>query len=248
MTITILPFLGLLAVASAANPKLLQTRQSTCNNPVSDQELVKTTVDSNGNCPVGEYTASSGCVSYCEAKVEWFFGPEVPYSETQCQANSTCTFATAQSITVTNTYELNFGFTLGGGGDEGDLSAAFNLGASYSYSKSVGTTRTITQPRPSNSLQYCGYWTFLPYYITSCGTTSTTPIQIRNGLHYDPQTCTTSKYTTNDNTCNNTPYTDSDGKADGVDVFVLTNCADNSRLRLSQQDPRYAQAGVAKSD
>ena len=190
MTIPILPFLGLLAVASAANPKLLQTRQSTCVNPVSDQELVvrheypfkqaatdphtqfnsncpkKTTVDGNGNCPIGEYTASSGCVSYCEAKVEWFFGPEVPYSETQCQANSLCTFATAQSITVTNTYELNFGFGVGGGGDEGDLSAAFNLGSSYSYSKAVGTTRTITQPRPSNSLQYCGYWTFLPYYIT----------------------------------------------------------------------------------
>ena len=40
MTIPVLPFLGLLAVASAANPKLLQTRQSTFVNPVSDQELV----------------------------------------------------------------------------------------------------------------------------------------------------------------------------------------------------------------
>lgn len=70
-----------------------------------------------------------------------------------------------ESITVTNTYEFNFGLTFGVGGDEGAPTAAFNLGASYSWSKSVGTTRTLTQPRPSNSLQYCGYWTFLPYYI-----------------------------------------------------------------------------------
>ena len=39
MTILALPLLGFLTVASAANPKLLQTRQSTCVNPVSDQEL-----------------------------------------------------------------------------------------------------------------------------------------------------------------------------------------------------------------
>ena len=191
MTLFVLPFLGLLALASAANPKLssLQTRQSTCINPVADQELVvrhrftleqattdshtqwnsncpkKITVNADGNCPIGQYTASSGCISYCEAKVQWFFGPEVPYAETQCQANSTCTFATAQSVTVTNTYEVSLGLTLSGGGDEGGLEAAFDLGATYSWSKSVGTTRTLTQPRPSNSLQYCGYWTFLPYYI-----------------------------------------------------------------------------------
>lgn len=66
---------------------------------------------------------------------------------------------------MTNAYEVSLGLTIGGGGDEGGLEAAFDLGASYSWSKSVGTTRTLTQPRPSNSLEYCGYWTFLPYYI-----------------------------------------------------------------------------------
>ena len=42
MTIFILPFLGFIAVASAADPKLssLETRQSTCINPVADQEFV----------------------------------------------------------------------------------------------------------------------------------------------------------------------------------------------------------------
>lgn len=191
MTIFALSFLGILAIASAANSKLspLQTRQSTCIDPVADQEFIvrhrfaleqaatdsltqwysncpkKVTVNANGNCPVGQHTANSGCISYCQAKVQWFFGPEVPYAETQCQANSTCTFATAQSVTVTNTYEVNLGLNLGGGIDEGGLTAAFDAGATYSWSKSVGTSRTLTQPRPSDSLQYCGYWTFLPYYI-----------------------------------------------------------------------------------
>lgn len=64
--------------------------------------------------------------------------------------------------------------------------------------------------------------------------------------HYAPKSCDQTKYTSNDNVCNNTPYTDSDGKADGTDVFVLTNCDDNSKLPLSQQDARYAQPGVAQ--
>ena len=75
-----------------------------------------------------------------------------------------------------------------------------------------------------------------------------TTVHVANGLHYDPRSCDQSTYTSNDNACNNTPYTDSDGKADGVDVFVLTNCDDNSKLPLSQQDARYAQPGVAQSN
>ena len=192
MTILALPFLSLLAITSAANPKLLQTRQSTCINPVSDQELIvrhpstfphaatnsptqsnsncpkKPTVDANGNCPVGEYNADSRLRQLLRSPSRIILRARSPLRR---ERNAkpippACTFATAQSITVTNTYELNFGFAFGGGGDEGGLSTAFNLGASYSYSKAVGTTRTITQPRPSTSLQYCGYWTFLPYYIT----------------------------------------------------------------------------------
>ena len=84
-------------------------------------------------------------------------------------------------------------------------------------------------------------------FLRSCGTSSKTEIHTLNGLHYRPQSCELDKYTTNNNVCNNTPYTDADGNADGVDVFVLTNCADNSKLPLSQQDARYAQAGVAQS-
>ena len=124
----------------------------------------KITVDGNGNCPV-KYSDSTGCVSYCEAKVQWFFGPEVPYPDTQCQANSACTFSSAKSVTVTNGYEFSIGLDIGGGGDKGGLEGVFSLGATYSWSKSVGTTRTLAQPRPSSGLEYCGYWTFLPYYI-----------------------------------------------------------------------------------
>lgn len=42
MTTFVLPLLGLLAVASAASPNLssLQPRQSTCINPVADQEFI----------------------------------------------------------------------------------------------------------------------------------------------------------------------------------------------------------------
>lgn len=68
----------------------------------------------------------------------------------------------------------------------------------------------------------------------------------RYEYRYSVPFCDQSTYQINDTVCNNTPYTDSDGRADGVSVFVLTNCADNSRLPMSEQDARYAQAGVAQ--
>ena len=39
--------------------------------------------------------------------------------------------------------------------------------------------------------------------------------------------------------CTNTTYVDSNGDADGVTVFVATDCGSNSRLPFPQQDVRY---------
>lgn len=133
------------------------------------------TLDSNGDCSTGNYATGpaynlttgrpTSCVLYCEAKVQWFYGQEVPYSGTECAANESCTFSNAETVSVTNTWTFEGGINLGSSGDDDPLEAAFNLGASYSYAITKSTTQTLTQPRPPLTLASCGYWTFLPFYI-----------------------------------------------------------------------------------
>ena len=103
------------------------------------------------------------CLAYCEQYIYWFYGPEVPFPDSNCGANETCTFAGPKGLSITN----NYAFT---GGMEtkaplGDLEAAFNLGATHTYSKTTSTMQTLTHSRPNASIEDCGYWTFLPYYV-----------------------------------------------------------------------------------
>ena len=185
--------LWLLATAGAA---VLPKRSSNaCINPESQKEFVvrnlplimpdelksadiflptqfnshcpkKIVVDRNGNCPVASGHTRNGCTTYCEAEVQWFFGQEVPFDDAQCSAYSTCTFSQAYEVTVTNTYEFDGGISLKIQSAK-SLESAFNVGASYSYSISKSTTEMLKQTRPRSTLAYCGYWTFLPYYIRS---------------------------------------------------------------------------------
>ena len=118
-------------------------------------------VDKNGNCTPP--FPSKTCTAYCEEKVRWFYGQEVPYDGTQCASNSTCTFSDAKTVAVTNEWSFDGGIDIGS--DKGPLRKAFNLGASYSYSTTRSTTQKLSQKRPTATFASCGYWTFLPYYI-----------------------------------------------------------------------------------
>ena len=105
------------------------------------------------------------CVAYCEQYLYWFFGPEVPFLDSSCEAYEPCTFAGAKSVAVTNGYSFDAG--LSASIPSKVLEAAFNVGASYTYSITETTSQTLTLTRPGNSAGSgnCGYWTFIPYYI-----------------------------------------------------------------------------------
>ncbi|KAI9702775.1 MAG: hypothetical protein M1836_007989 [Candelina mexicana] len=247
-------------------------RDNPCPNPQGDTENVdnyncpkKNTMDAKGNCQVDPSASKNGhpdtCTTYCEVRVKWFYGQEVPYSGTRCAANSPCTFATATSVAVTNKYEFNIGganvpkvkreakadaapgFTKWSKRDDKSIiQAAFNVGASYSYSKTVTTTQTLTQPRPTDGphADKCGYWTFIPYYIASCGSVSSLILRdVRLGV-----TVCLGDYKTTPNVCNSTPYTVK-GAAAGTNIFVYVDCNTNAKLDASIQDPIYNQPGVA---
>ena len=103
------------------------------------------------------------CVAYCEQYLYWFFGPEVPFPDSNCEAYEPCTFAGAKSVAVRNGYSFDADLSAKILGK--DLEAAFNLGASYMYSITKTTSQILTVTRPGNFTGNCGYWTFLPYYI-----------------------------------------------------------------------------------
>ena len=104
------------------------------------------------------------CVAYCEQFLYWFFGPEIPYPNSNCAPGVQCTFTTSKSFAVTNGYAFTGGLTAAPEIDV--LKLAFNLGSTYTYSTTSTTTQTVTLIRPANQTVACGYWTFLPYFVT----------------------------------------------------------------------------------
>ena len=131
----------------------------------------------NSNCPSSLTSPSTcskssayknNCLAYCEQFLYWFLGPEVPYPNSNCQADEACTFSGAKSLAITNSYSFSAGLTGSPGGEASSiaLELAFNAGATYTYSNTTTTTQTLTESRPMNANSSCGYWTFLPYYVS----------------------------------------------------------------------------------
>lgn len=94
-----------------------------------------------------------------------------------CQNGTTCAVALGETVTITNTYTVSLNFHLGTKRDEYSLierqapasaapglTGAIDIGASYSYSKSVAYSVTTTQTKELDA-KTCGYWTFIPYFM-----------------------------------------------------------------------------------
>ncbi len=79
---------------------------------------------------------------------------------------------TTSSFTVENQYSFNIGGTLGKRDDEEEepnldvIKAAFNAGATWTYSTANTTAEAEAKGKPVGIGDVCGYFTFIPYYIT----------------------------------------------------------------------------------
>ena len=82
------------------------------------------------------------CVAYCEQCLYWFFGPEVPFPGSDCEADEKCTFAGAESVAVTNS--RSFDIDLSAKFPSENVEVAFNIGASHTYSTTKTTSRILT--------------------------------------------------------------------------------------------------------
>ncbi|KAH6895590.1 hypothetical protein B0T10DRAFT_455839 [Thelonectria olida] len=182
-------------------------------------------------CPVSEN--ENDCESYCEQSLSWQYGKEIPFDNTYCGKGSHCRLDESMTVSVSQT--TTFGLQIGHG--------AFTLGASFSWSDSKTTSNGMMREKPAERLDDCGYWTFVPYLVTSCGITSKASVH-ENVLNsrwcadrVDKQECLTSVYQTKT------------GVAGGAVVFVATECEDTAKkLPFCKQDPIYLKLGVSSDD
>ena len=131
-----------------------------CSQPNSD---CSSSLTSPSDCKSSS-AYKENCLAYCEQYLYWFLGPEVPFADATCEPYTPCTFAGRKSLSFTNSYSFSGDLTAKVPVKE--LEAAFNLGATYTYSQTSATSQTLTSTRPNETLGDCGYWTFLPYYVT----------------------------------------------------------------------------------
>jgi hypothetical protein len=96
------------------------------------------------------------------------YGQEVPFTDGFCPNNTDCTVSVGTAVTVTNTFSLNAGVSVKkrdiSADDPIELEATFNIGASYSYSKSLTFTVSTTLHEYATP-NLCGYWTLIPYMM-----------------------------------------------------------------------------------
>lgn len=169
--------------AAAADLSTRQTGAEPCPDPLNTPWDVDdytcpaaNSLDSNGACTAGlkNQGGITGvyCTAYCQIKSTWFPGPEAPFENTECSSGDGCTLAQSKTTTVTNGYSINVGISTkknkrDDAPDASELELTFNAGASYTFSESVAYATTTTHTRNANQTAIdCGYFTFVPYYLT----------------------------------------------------------------------------------
>ena len=95
-----------------------------------------------------------------------------------CQkTDDTCSSIKQVSFQVQNQFSLNIGGTVGAKKRDGaaqspnaltpeKIQATFNVGATWSYTTTNTTATSDTNGKPSYAMDQCGYFTYLPYYVT----------------------------------------------------------------------------------
>ncbi|KAH6677224.1 hypothetical protein B0J14DRAFT_560016 [Halenospora varia] len=201
---------------------------------------------------VGGDRGNGLCSSYCEQVITISYGREVPFSGSTCRANDgVCKIETSQSVTTTSQYTINMGVNLGAGEEIAKaLTGSFDLGASYSYSKSIAHTVTKSKERRPDAIGFCGYWTFFPFMITSCGvlTVADNTAINNSGFNSSGSISAGSKYacdhmyTNIENWCSTTPLFDANHKTNGEVVYVKTDCI-TGKVLSEDQDTTYDRPG-----
>ncbi|KAF3937890.1 hypothetical protein ABW19_dt0208799 [Dactylella cylindrospora] len=201
-----------------------------------------------GTCPfVGDKVGKdASCASYCEVRREYYYGKE----ERWLPADEIFPYPDSPEVVVTEGEALtvgwivDFGFSL----DFGIVSG--KVGAAKIETTTYMTTRMFRQPPWNEMAPYCGFFTFLPKMVRSCGTISkwekvpiATPGSLGGAI---VEICDTTKPPTSyGNMCTEFPWLNSEGKVEGATIVAKVVCGDEQTLAPAcAQDKKYRLKGV----
>ncbi|RMJ08299.1 hypothetical protein CDV36_012074 [Fusarium kuroshium] len=187
-------------------------------------------LDDEGHCSISPHS-DDACESFCEKSLKWSYGKEVKFANAECRRGK-CTLEDRMAVTFGET--ISWGLQIGHG--------AFTAGVSFTYSQEKQTFSGVVRDKPDDLIDECGYWTFVPYMVTSCGITA-------KGEHtqnaFTGEKC---KNRVEKEECLTDYLRHSDGMPAGVPVFVTYDCATRERLAFCKQDELYLKLGVSEDE
>ncbi|KAF4616261.1 hypothetical protein G7Y89_g15145 [Cudoniella acicularis] len=239
-------FIAFSIISTTLASPLLDTRQDNpCHpvNMVNDQRVWncnhKYTTDGNGHCMSGiPDDPSPECTGYCEMSISKGYAQEVPIYKGYCQEKTTCSYQNSETVSTSQTWTVQATLGMGSGDDISKaLTGTFNAGASYSWSQTLSYTTGVGSQKTLGAGQ-CGYWTFIPFQMTSCGTFTSVGQRSESGGILMGAGIVVCDQTTNvvdtQNWCNNSLYYDENGHADGEVHFIYIDCSHGGLLQNDQ--------------
>ncbi|KAH6889815.1 hypothetical protein B0T10DRAFT_459548 [Thelonectria olida] len=209
-------------------------------NQCLDPEKVPIRTEFYGCEPVRKFTRNGGrcqpnwyhgCQAYCEMYTWWDYGREIPFEESTCNPGERCNLRNgmAQDITFKNTSNTSL--------------IQMKILSYYSrfnfFDPNMEVEVAEYRPRPREQENTCGYWTFVPHLLHSCGVTS----RGQRERIWLAAWCSAIKARSE---CVATVRQTPDGQPSGKIMFVATDCQDRKkRLGFCKQDHTYLEKGVS---
>ncbi|KAJ6257240.1 hypothetical protein Dda_8128 [Drechslerella dactyloides] len=195
----------------------------------------------NGICPF--QGQNKDCASWCEVRRRFFYGMERPYSAeviTNGPGSPVRTLTKGYSVSWGLSFDVGLGLSAPDGIFSGGL--GFGLSRTVTYTVEEGS-----QVDPKDMKGFCGYFTFIPKMVESCGSLTKWKRQTFNGNHFNFQKCDArGSLGTTGNVCVTHPFKRGDGKADGLTIVVLIHCRNHHLLApMKFQNVDYRKPGVA---
>ncbi|EXJ86769.1 hypothetical protein A1O3_03723 [Capronia epimyces CBS 606.96] len=183
--------------------------------------------------PLGILDSYWSCASFCQMRTTFIYGQEQPYVRVpMCRGGVTCTLSESVHQGYSWKAKMNGNFKYG----------PLTIGITGGYSEKAGVSQSYKFSKHLDEGQ-CGYWTFIPFIRSSCGTYT----EGWKDVYQMP--CETLTSTGNACVDQLVGVDSNDGIHDwrtvrGTVVFVFVDCTNLAPLPDEKQDPAYSQPGV----
>ncbi|KAJ6263101.1 hypothetical protein Dda_1660 [Drechslerella dactyloides] len=153
------------------------------------------------------------CASFCEVRREYFYGREQRFHPAQeifpYPDAPRISVTKGESVTITLGFSMDFAINL--------FILAFGNGMQMSKSWTWVNTRSFISPDWNTIYPYCGFYTFLPKMVRSCGTLTKWPRQTIASMGGVTQLCSYSMPPESfQNVCVEVPWLNPSGEPEGV--------------------------------